>query len=140
MPKTSDLEAALLYIVRVLGLPEPVREYQFHPERKWRFDCCWPDLMLAVEVEGGIWRRGRHTRGAGYENDCEKYNQASLMGWTVLRFTSTMLSSGMAADTLEQAFKRLQHCLDKSLPYPAACGAGGAKQLDTACKQERTHV
>jgi very-short-patch-repair endonuclease len=46
---------------------------------------------LAVEVEGGMWTRGRHVRGEGYEGDCEKYNAAVLGGWRVLRFTTGML-------------------------------------------------
>ena len=47
--------------------------------------------MAAVEIEGGTWSGGRHTRGAGYEADCIKYNIATLKGWRVLRFTSGML-------------------------------------------------
>ena len=42
-----------------------VREYRFHPDRKWRSDFCWPaeDVRLFVEIEGGIWTDGRHVRG-----------------------------------------------------------------------------
>lgn len=47
--------------------------------------------MIAVEIEGGSWINGRHTRGKGYRNDCEKYLEAAILGWTVLRFTSDML-------------------------------------------------
>jgi len=42
-------------------------------------------------------------RGAGFEADCEKYNEASLLGWTVLRFTPAMIQSGAAADVLKRA-------------------------------------
>lgn len=60
-------------------------ELKFHPERKWRFDYAFPDYMIALEVEGGTFSRGRHTRGAGYEKDIEKYNEATIMGWRVIR-------------------------------------------------------
>lgn len=66
-------------------------EYQFHPERKWRFDFAWPREKVAVEVEGGTWKHGRHNRGAGYAADCEKYNTATLLGWRVFRLTGDML-------------------------------------------------
>lgn len=69
------------------GLPQPEREYRFHPVRKWRFDYAWPTYMVALEVEGAVWVRGRHTRGSGFLKDMEKYNTAASMGWLVLRTT-----------------------------------------------------
>ena len=78
------------------------REYRFHPVRRWRFDFALPERRLAVEVEGGTWTGGRHTRGSGFEKDCEKYNQAVLLGWRVLRFTPGAIKSGEALTTIEQ--------------------------------------
>lgn len=69
------------------GLPAPVAEHRFHATRRWRFDYAWPDHKLALEVEGGAWTGGRHTRGAGFVKDIEKYNAATLAGWRVLRTT-----------------------------------------------------
>lgn len=66
------------------GLPEPQYEYKFHPVRKWRFDLCWIDAQLAVEINGGIWNGGRHVRAKGYSNDREKVNEATGMGWRVI--------------------------------------------------------
>ncbi len=96
---TSDLEAAFARAFALLAsdYPQPVREYRFHQTRKWRFDFAWPEAHVAVEVEGGTWDRGRHTRGAGYAGDCAKYNAAVLGGWRVLRFTSDMLYSDLRA-------------------------------------------
>lgn len=64
------------------------KEYKFHPTRKWRFDYAFPFLMIAVEVDGGVWTGGRHTNPAGYINDMEKLNTAASMGWLVLRITT----------------------------------------------------
>ena len=67
---------------------EVVKEFNFHPHRKWRFDYAFPQKMVAVEVDGGIWTGGRHINPAGYINDMEKLNNAASMGWLVLRITT----------------------------------------------------
>lgn len=64
-----------------------VKEYRFHEVRKWRFDYAFPDVKVAIEVDGAVWTQGRHTRGAGYLGDMEKLNTAVSMGWLVLRIT-----------------------------------------------------
>jgi hypothetical protein len=99
----SDLEQDLAFHIHAAGLPEPVREYRFHDTRRWRFDFAWPEYQVAAEVEGGVFTKGRHTRGPGFVKDCEKYNEAALLGWIVLRFPSPMISSGEALAMLERA-------------------------------------
>lgn len=99
----SALEETLLFQIKAMGLALPEKEYRFHETRRWRFDFAYPEYQLAVEVEGGTWAGGRHTRGSGYEKDCEKYNEAALRGWSVLRFTGSMIKSGKAVETLKEA-------------------------------------
>ena len=65
----------------------PIAEYRFHPERKWRLDVAWPKQKVALEVEGGAFSRGRHTRGKGFLGDMEKYNTLSSLGWRLFRCT-----------------------------------------------------
>lgn len=67
------------------GLPEPVMEYRFDPKRRSLFDLAWPAVKIAVEIEGGVWVEGRHTGGAGYLVDIEKYNRATVQGWRLIR-------------------------------------------------------
>ena len=69
------------------NIPEPCTEYAFFAVRKWRFDYAWPAHMIALEVEGGVFLKGggRHNRGAGFRKDLEKYNAATVLGWSVLR-------------------------------------------------------
>ena len=62
-------------------------EYKFCKTRKWRFDYANFDLKVAIEIEGGAYTNGRHTRGKGFINDMEKYNMAVELGWVVLRYT-----------------------------------------------------
>ena len=66
---------------------ECVKEYKFHPVRKWRFDYAIPKHKIALEVEGGVWTGGRHTSSTGFLKDMEKYNTATSMGWRVFRTT-----------------------------------------------------
>jgi very-short-patch-repair endonuclease len=91
----SDLEETLYMHMKMVGL-SPEREYRFCPQRRWRFDFAFPDHKLGIEVEGGVWVQGRHTRGAGYTADLEKYNTATLMGWRVLRVSGEMIENGEA--------------------------------------------
>ncbi len=98
----SDVLDALFVAV---GLPAPVREHKFHPKRRWRFDYAWLCKSLALEVEGGVWTRGRHTRGKGFLADVEKYNEAALLGWTVLRCTPQQLNSGEAVELVRKVYE-----------------------------------
>ena len=99
----SRPEDALCLQIRAAGLPEPVREYRFAPPRRFRFDAAYPDRMIAIEVEGGVWTGGRHVRGSGYSADCEKYSIAAILGWRVLRVTTGQVDSGQALAWIEQA-------------------------------------
>lgn len=96
----SRLEAEFALQLRAHKIMGWVREFRPIPTRRWRTDFCWIDDKLAVELEGGTWTGGRHTRGKGFEADCEKYNCLQLAGWIVLRFTDKHLKDGTAiADT-----------------------------------------
>jgi very-short-patch-repair endonuclease len=94
----SELERTFETIWKQLGGPELETEYQFHPTRKWRFDYAFVSAQIKAgfEIEGGTFKGGRHTRGKGYAQDCQKYNQAQLLGFQVYRFTADMLESDPA--------------------------------------------
>ena len=98
----SALEKEFELIIRGMKLNGYQKEFRFHPKRRWRFDFAWPDKMVAVELEGGTWTGGRHTRGKGFRNDCEKYNSAAFLGWTVIRLTTDMVRPMEWADNLER--------------------------------------
>lgn len=76
------------------GLPAPIFEYRFHPTRRWRFDCAFEAARIAIEVDGGAFTAGRHTRGKGFIADLEKLNAAQLLGWRILRYTPKQIASG----------------------------------------------
>lgn len=67
----------------------------------------WPDLKLALEIEGGTFgEKGAH-RGSigGYLQDKEKYNNYSIQGWSLLRFTPQEMETCEAYDILREWFK-----------------------------------
>lgn len=82
---------------------ECVKEHKFHPKRRWRFDYAIPEYKIALEVEGGVWTQGRHTRPQGFLGDVEKYNQATLMGWRVFRTTPSELYRKATIEMLKTA-------------------------------------
>lgn len=82
---------------------ECVKEYQFHPTRKWRFDYAIPEHKIALEVEGGVFTNGRHVRPQGFLGDVDKYNCAALMGWRLFRVTPDTLYRTRTINLLKSA-------------------------------------
>ena len=87
----SELERAFNFICNAYNLPPPMRECRLLAPRRFRFDFCWPEHRVAVEIQGGVYSNGQHVRGKGYERDMEKHNLATLAGWTVLYFTGNQI-------------------------------------------------
>lgn len=136
----SALEEKLLFAMRAVGLPEPVREHQpfrccphpksrhkptrvilgeevagtcglcpaetwqhdYHAERRWAVDFAWPDQMLVVECEGGVFDGRAHGSVTGILRDIEKYNALTVAGWRVYRATQREINSGQALYDIER--------------------------------------
>lgn len=91
----------------------PEREVELFPGRKWRFDFWFRDRGIAVEIEGGTsFGKSRHSRGEGFEADARKYNAAAMAGICVLRFTTGMVMSGEAIDTMRRIYGASAHAPD----------------------------
>jgi very-short-patch-repair endonuclease len=102
---TSTLEDTFLFQVRALGLPEPEREVVAVPGRKFRFDFCFREARLLIEVNGGTFTRGGHSTGLGIRRDYEKANLAQLAGWRVLNFDGNAVKSGAAVEMVRKALE-----------------------------------
>lgn len=110
--------AQLQIIAQLLKIPEPTPEYKFHPTRRWQVDFAWIDEKIILEVEGEIYGTGKkcfycgvrptggHSSVSGILRDIEKYNEASIHGWLVLRVLPEELDleNGKAFNLLERAF------------------------------------
>ena len=99
--KLSEPQMWLLDWLKERGR-DAVAEWKFHKDRKWRFDVAIPTDQLAFEIDGAIWTRGRHARGAGIKKDNEKINTAQALGWRVFRFTPDEVKCGEAAKFIER--------------------------------------
>lgn len=102
----SELERDLLDAMLEAGIPEPEMQHRPIPRRHFRCDFAWPNAKLICEVEGGIWSRGRHVRGGGFEADCRKYGLLVAQGWRVLRVTGAMIANGEAVDLVRSCLAR----------------------------------
>jgi len=94
----------------LVGLPRPEMEYRFLANRKYRFDFAWSEAKIALEIEGGIYSRGRHVRPKGHLADIEKDNLAASEGWLVFRAAPNSLADKTNHNTANQAFfQKIKH-------------------------------
>lgn len=89
---------------------EIVKEYKFHPVRKWRIDYYLPTYGIAIEVEGGSFSNGRHVRGSGFRNDIEKYNEITAAGLMLIRVIPQNLNKKSTFDLIERCMKHSKPC------------------------------
>ena len=90
----SRLEKRFALLWQAHGGPPLEPEFRFHPERRWRADFAHIPSRTLVEIEGGIYVNGRHNRAAGFAADLEKYLEATLAGWRVVRLGPAELTAG----------------------------------------------
>jgi very-short-patch-repair endonuclease len=95
--------------LREIGIRGFEREYRFYLPRDWRFDFAIPLRRVAIEIEGGIWTQGRHTRGEGFQRDLDKYNQATAMGWRIFRFSVEDVLTGKEIGFLREYLITTSH-------------------------------
>jgi very-short-patch-repair endonuclease len=80
--------------------PAVERQFRFAAElgRQFRWDFAWPDRKLAVEIQGGIWKRGggAHSHPTDILRNMRKYNAGTALGWRLLQFSTDEVKSGSA--------------------------------------------
>jgi very-short-patch-repair endonuclease len=101
----SRLEKQFAIYWQGLSGPKLTPEHKFHPTRKWRFDFAHIEKRVAIEIEGGTWMQGGHSRGRGYQEDCEKYNEAVRLGWRVFRLTGKMITVQNVGNIIAEVIK-----------------------------------
>jgi very-short-patch-repair endonuclease len=89
-----------------LGGPDLSPEFRFHKERKWRFDYCHERTRVAIELDGGIFSKGRHTTAKGFQGDCDKFNAAAEDGFYVFRLATGMVTQERV-ETIIRTIRRL---------------------------------
>lgn len=97
---------------RVSGLPTPIPEFQFakndgpHKGRRWAIDYYFEKggKKLALEIEGGIGKIGRHQRPGGFRKDMEKYNALNEYGIQLFRVEPSTLFNVRTTDYIKRFF------------------------------------
>lgn len=94
----SELENQFRFQLRAAGIRGFEEQWRIVPGRRFKWDFCWPEHLLACEIQGGIWAKGNsgHTSGIGITRDAEKQNLATLEGWHTMAFTGDHIKSGQA--------------------------------------------
>jgi very-short-patch-repair endonuclease len=105
-PTGNSIEQTLAFQCIADGLTEFEQEYQFDAKRKYRLDLAFPSQRVGIEIEGGIWAKGAHSRPIGIERDMEKGNLLVLSGWRVLRYTPNQVKNGEAIEGLKELLIR----------------------------------
>jgi len=81
----------------------PQHQFALALGRKWTADFAWPDYGLICEIQGGGFTGGRHTRGQGYEDDCERQSVAATLGYAIVPVTPRHVKDGRALRWVQQA-------------------------------------
>ena len=101
----SDLETSLAWALHALGsdLTGWQRQYTIEATgRKHAWDFAFPDSRLVIDVQGGIYMRGRSGHsGASATKDFEKINLATCYGWRVLLFGPKDCAKRALGDTMD---------------------------------------
>jgi very-short-patch-repair endonuclease len=81
----SELEAlGVLHVFRDRSLPPSVGQYRVElPHGVVRLDRAWPEVKLAVELDGAR----HHTSPEDRRRDLARDAALAALGWVVLRFT-----------------------------------------------------
>ncbi|HEU4488363.1 MAG TPA: hypothetical protein VFS38_03635 [Actinomycetota bacterium] len=99
-PIESPLERKFLRLLRAAGLPEPQIQYPIYDGDRFlaRVDFAYPELRLAIEVDGFRWHGGGERDGA---HDLSRGNALLNRRWRLLHITKEhMDGSGAAAVAL----------------------------------------
>lgn len=108
----SPIAESFALQIRADQLPRPMREYRFHPTRRWRLDFAWPDMRLAVEIDGEV-----HRIKDRFHADLEKHAALVLADWTLLRVGSREVRSGRGLEWLKAIlWERVPLGLEKRYP------------------------
>jgi len=107
----SDAENAFDFQIKNhSNLPHPQRQCQLVPKRRFFFDFVWYKQRIVVEIDGGIWMRGKnggagaHSRPLNILRDMEKSNLAQKHGYRFFRFTPQQVKNGEALKFISELF------------------------------------
>jgi very-short-patch-repair endonuclease len=98
----SAAEDELAFQLQCAHLPFE-RQVKIRPDRRFRADFYFRAHELVVEVDGGGFIEGRHSRGKGMERDAEKSFYIALMPARLIRVTPRHVRDGRALKWIQEA-------------------------------------
>ncbi len=102
------LEARLVELIGRHDLPEASFQHEVWHAGRFvsRIDAAYPELLLAIEVEGDE----HHRAPEAFQRDRARRGYLVALGWTVLRFSwdDVVHSPGSVAQTISAALSRLR--------------------------------
>ena len=84
------------------------RKVLFRADFAYVDNLTLPRTKVMIEVQGGIFSRGRHSRGSGQEQDMKKFNLAQTDGWQVFLLSSNMIGDPFWIDCIARACMSLE--------------------------------
>ena len=119
LPRHNSGEEAFQTFLRIFKARTAVRNFRFHPTRKWELDFAWPALKVGIEIQGGIFRPGggAHSRPANILRDLAKHNALLDLGWRVWEVLPRDCRSGAAVQNL---LLQVPELLEGFIPCQAA--------------------
>lgn len=100
--------------------------------KRYRLDFAHPASRTGIEIQGGVYSRGRHVTGSGYERDCKKYNLANIGGWTIFLLTSTMAKDVAWSSLIASHIVAQSHQLPSGAPQQHTSQFPSSPVLDVA--------
>jgi hypothetical protein len=89
-PQPSVLESLMMRrVFRRYDLPAPEMEVTAGPFGQYRIDFAYPQLMLAIEVDGYVW----HSSRVQMDADNARRNHLRTLGWHLLVYTWRQVTS-----------------------------------------------
>lgn len=87
------------------------QNHEYAKGRDWAIDFAYPTLKVAVECEGIVYAKkgqqvGRHQTAVGFQGDLDKYGWLQEHGWTVVRVSQRMVTSGAALNLIQSALEQ----------------------------------
>jgi very-short-patch-repair endonuclease len=104
-PKGNEAEVILALQCLSDNLTDFEQEFEFAPPRKYRLDLAFPAQKVGIEIEGGVFSQGAHSRPLGIIRDMSKHNLLILSGWRVLRYTPDQVKQGEAIEGLKSLLR-----------------------------------
>jgi very-short-patch-repair endonuclease len=83
------------------------REVRFAPDRLFRADFHIVGTPLLIEIDGGAYTNGRHTRAQGFLKDREKDALAFRLGFIPMHLSTEQVQNGEAIETIKAALVSL---------------------------------